>query len=964
LNQPFVASFVQRFPRLAAPGRLDALQNLNGQTRERLLIALAAVVVLVTAIFTPPLGGGRTERERVPAPLSPPPVRAASPDPTELLRGERVLLVGDSLALTANPYLGVRLKGLNAYYAAETVGGSGLLSPAFFDWKARAPNLILMHRPTVVVVEFCCNYTGPYRTGPDGKAILPGSPQFREQWAAEAAEFAKILTAGGARLYWVVTPPTPARGAIVDDVNESTFSAALRADPPIRLVRWDLALTGGTRTFQSAIDIDGVRTTVRTPDQVHFTPAGSDLAARTTVEAILADGPGRWGPFDRPEALAAQLQRDFGVPDDRRAADAAGTRLVNGFETVEELLRKTAFGAHWGGPGAPLVRLHLTIRKTLPSDAWLRAAIARAAVGASLEDEAADLLRGDGAGNWSDLDRSAFVDRLFERALGRPAGAEDLTEWKGRVTDTDARAAAIADIVRSDEAAAYHLGEVDTALVIGGMLHRPATRAELDRWAPDVAAGRLDALVTELLASPEYAERLPVVRRQPVGSGVVGGLPVEAGDAPWMVSVIERDADPAVDTLCAGALIDPRWVITTAACVDKRPSSSMEVVVGDRQSGSRSAEVIAVESVRIDRALQPRTLEGSPALLRLRTPARNRPIALAEPDENDTGQGPVSVVGWSQTADGRIGAPHAAPLGGDHDADCVAAYGGAFEPDTMMCAGVAGGGVDACQGGAPVVVGTGARQRLAGLVGWGVGCGRAGAPGVAMRLSGYAAMLDLDTYVPPFSSSVQATTVLFQIIINRTPTTAELERWAPLLQSKAIGPEDLVAWLCDSSETDTLPSVVRWWVAVTGEPPSLEIVALWRIALTATQDPAELIEIVLEDVAIAPVLAAGDDRAFVKASYQSALNRDPTADELTQASKDLRLGQTTRSGLVRSLADSEEGRERLQPASDAVLVTTALLRRQPTDEEYRQWVADARDGIATKDKVKPMLRSPDFVDQY
>ena len=434
MNQELAAGLAQRFPRLAAPGRLDALRNLSGPTQERLLIALAAVAVLVSATMTPPLGRGRTERESVPATLSPPPVRAAA-DRTSVLRGERVLLVGDSLALTTNPYLGLRLKELGATYAAEAVGGSGLASPDFFDWKARAPHLILIHRPTIVVVEFCCNYTGPYREGPDGRPILPGSQEFRDLWAAEAADFAKIVTAGGARLYWAVTPPTPVRGTIVDDVNESTFTAALRADPPIRLLRWDLALTGGTGTFQSSVEIDGTPTPVRMPDQVHLTAAGSDLAARTTVEGILADGPGRWGPFDRPEALAAQLQVDFGGSYDRRAADAAGTRLVNGYQTVPELLDEAAFGDRWGGPGAPLVRLHLILRGSVPSDAWLRAAIGRAVVGVPLEDEAAELLAGNGSADWFELDREALLDRLFERGLGRPPGAGDRPEWIGRTGD-------------------------------------------------------------------------------------------------------------------------------------------------------------------------------------------------------------------------------------------------------------------------------------------------------------------------------------------------------------------------------------------------------------------------------------------------------------------------------------------------------------------------------------------------
>ncbi|KAM4614942.1 ovochymase-1 [Polymixia lowei] len=66
---------------------------------------------------------------------------------------------------------------------------------------------------------------------------------------------------------------------------------------------------------------------------------------------------------------------------------------------------------------------------------------------------------------------------------------------------------------------------------------------------------------------------------------------------------------------------------------------------------------------------------------------------------------------------------------------CNQYYRGRIRP-TMFCAGQQEGGADACQGdsGGPLSCYTGIKYELAGLVSWGVGCGRAKKPGVYTKL--------------------------------------------------------------------------------------------------------------------------------------------------------------------------------------------------------------------------------------
>merc|ERR1711971_1052166 len=103
----------------------------------------------------------------------------------------------------------------------------------------------------------------------------------------------------------------------------------------------------------------------------------------------------------------------------------------------------------------------------------------------------------------------------------------------------------------------------------------------------------------------------------------------------------------------------------------------------------------------------------------------------------------ATVTGWGTTSEGGLGLPnvlHKVTLPVVSDEDCNAAYGAAgyAVEDSMICAGLAEGGKDSCQGdsGGPFFSNESPETReLLGVVSWGIGCGRAGYPGVYTEVS-------------------------------------------------------------------------------------------------------------------------------------------------------------------------------------------------------------------------------------
>jgi secreted trypsin-like serine protease len=160
------------------------------------------------------------------------------------------------------------------------------------------------------------------------------------------------------------------------------------------------------------------------------------------------------------------------------------------------------------------------------------------------------------------------------------------------------------------------------------------------------SAQKIKAFSDGRTASPQRPAAQSVAQPKTVKSAasiqprIVGGTPVPAGQQPWVAALLDANLEQG----CGGSLIDSRWVVTAAHCIN---SYSNFVRVGsiDRTSGG---QVIAVTQRIVHPAYNPNTLANDIALLQLATPAVGIapiPVSTVTPAIGSV----VRQMGWGST---------------------------------------------------------------------------------------------------------------------------------------------------------------------------------------------------------------------------------------------------------------------------------------------------------------------------
>jgi trypsin len=206
---------------------------------------------------------------------------------------------------------------------------------------------------------------------------------------------------------------------------------------------------------------------------------------------------------------------------------------------------------------------------------------------------------------------------------------------------------------------------------------------------------------------------------------IVGGT-TATEDYGFMVSLQTKPDDHR----CGGSLIDKKWVLTAAHCVEGIDPKTLQVMLGS-QTLSQPGDVYEIKEVLVNPSY---ASDGTAdeALLRLAKPAKYPTLRIADPAEADLWAPGTEarVIGWgtdmyfvgsAQDELREVDVPIVS------DADCAMSYPilFGFDEATMVCAGEQTGGKDSCQGdsGGPLIVPDAQGEWMQiGIVSWGVGC--------------------------------------------------------------------------------------------------------------------------------------------------------------------------------------------------------------------------------------------------
>lgn len=217
----------------------------------------------------------------------------------------------------------------------------------------------------------------------------------------------------------------------------------------------------------------------------------------------------------------------------------------------------------------------------------------------------------------------------------------------------------------------------------------------------------------------------------PPSSYIVGGETTQPNEFPYQVSI------QITEHTCGGAIINKRWIVSAAHCFLTLTPSNWRIVAGEHNLRGIDATQVTYQVAQIinhPRYSPMNSLENDIALLQTTSDIKFnqfvQPVCVASKDYGDLVGQPTTITGWGALREGGAFSRYLqkATVPVMSNEECQKNYPEEIIFATSICAAnTTHGGVDACLGdsGGPLVHrNKNGSEVLAGIVSWGIGCGR------------------------------------------------------------------------------------------------------------------------------------------------------------------------------------------------------------------------------------------------
>ena len=216
-----------------------------------------------------------------------PAVAATEPAAEKVENAKTLLVVGDFLAdgladglaeaFAAEP-------GIRVVNAANPA--SGIVRDDYYDWTAKAAELIEEHEPSVVVVQLGANDRQPLRE--DGTTLDRGSEEWLEAYRERLDEFAETVSKDDRSFVWVGTPSFRQRSLTADMATFNAIYAAVAERAGGTFVDiWDGFVDQNGAYVRTGPDINGQVVRLRGKDGINLSRAGKRKMAFFAEKDIL-----------------------------------------------------------------------------------------------------------------------------------------------------------------------------------------------------------------------------------------------------------------------------------------------------------------------------------------------------------------------------------------------------------------------------------------------------------------------------------------------------------------------------------------------------------------------------------------------------------------------------------------------------------------------------------------------------